>query len=136
MNVSAANDKNQNEKRPPEATSNQLGTFGGVFTPSILTILGVIMFMRAGFVVGQAGVGPPVASEDGLDLDQHRGRDHSSDAATVDREHPGGPGHRLPPVVGMSADGSRAPGQDTHAATGPVQRGVAEVSARVVSGRS
>lgn len=35
---------------------NQLGTFGGVFTPSILTILGVIMFMRAGFVVGQAGI--------------------------------------------------------------------------------
>lgn len=35
---------------------NQLGTFGGVFTPSILTVLGVIMFMRAGFVVGQAGI--------------------------------------------------------------------------------
>lgn len=34
---------------------NQFGTFGGVFTPSILTILGVIMFMRAPFVVGQAG---------------------------------------------------------------------------------
>jgi amino acid transporter len=33
-----------------------LGTFGGVFTPSLLTILGVIMFMRAGFVVGQAGI--------------------------------------------------------------------------------
>jgi len=39
---------------PP--TANQLGTFGGVFTPSILTILGVIMFMRAGFVTGEAGV--------------------------------------------------------------------------------
>ena len=35
---------------------NRFGTFGGVFTPSILTILGVIMFMRAGFVVGQAGI--------------------------------------------------------------------------------
>ncbi len=32
------------------------GTFGGVFTPSILTILGVVMFMRTGFVVGQAGI--------------------------------------------------------------------------------
>lgn len=31
-------------------------TFGGVFTPSILTVLGVIMFMRAGFVIGQAGI--------------------------------------------------------------------------------
>jgi len=39
-----------------QVESNELGTFGGVFTPSILTILGVIMFMRAGFVVGQAGI--------------------------------------------------------------------------------
>ncbi len=31
-------------------------TFAGVFTPSILTILGVIMFMRTGFVIGQAGI--------------------------------------------------------------------------------
>ncbi len=35
---------------------NKFNTFGGVFTPSILTILGVIMFMRANFVVAQAGV--------------------------------------------------------------------------------
>lgn len=35
---------------------NKFGTFGGVFTPSLLTILGVIMFMRAGFVVGQSGI--------------------------------------------------------------------------------
>jgi amino acid transporter len=39
---------------------NLFGTFGGVFTPSILTILGVIMFMRAGFVVGEAGIGGAV----------------------------------------------------------------------------
>ncbi len=32
------------------------GTFGGVFTPSILTIFGVIMYMRGGYVTGQAGV--------------------------------------------------------------------------------
>ncbi len=35
---------------------HQLGTFGGVFTPSILTILGVIMYMRANYVLGQAGI--------------------------------------------------------------------------------
>lgn len=36
--------------------SNGLGTFGGVFTPSILTILGVIMYLRFGWVVGNVGL--------------------------------------------------------------------------------
>lgn len=34
----------------------KFGTFEGVFTPSILTILGVIMYMRLGWVVGNAGL--------------------------------------------------------------------------------
>ena len=38
------------------ATRSKLGTFGGVFTPSILTILGLILFLRLGFVVGSGGV--------------------------------------------------------------------------------
>jgi len=38
-------------------TRNGLGTFAGVFTPSILTILGIILFLRLGFVVGSAGLG-------------------------------------------------------------------------------
>lgn len=34
----------------------RFGTFGGVFTPCTLTILGVIMFLRFGQVVGNAGL--------------------------------------------------------------------------------
>jgi len=44
------------EKHPPIPTRNRFNTFGGVFTPSVLTIIGVILFMRLGFVVGQAGI--------------------------------------------------------------------------------
>jgi amino acid transporter len=33
-----------------------LSTFGGVFTPSLLTILGVIMYLRFGWVVGNVGL--------------------------------------------------------------------------------
>ena len=38
------------------AGKNKFGAFAGVFTPSILTILGVIMYMRLGWVVGNAGL--------------------------------------------------------------------------------
>ena len=48
-------DNSKHPKGPP-VVPNRLGTFGGVFTPSILTILGVIMFLGAGFVIGQAGI--------------------------------------------------------------------------------
>ena len=46
---------------PPEATGHvpgprKFGTFAGVFTPTLLTILGVIMYLRTGWVVGNAGV--------------------------------------------------------------------------------
>ncbi|MDG2169685.1 MAG: hypothetical protein P8L44_17370, partial [Opitutales bacterium] len=34
----------------------KFGTFSGVFVPNVLTILGVILFMRSGWVVGQAGI--------------------------------------------------------------------------------
>lgn len=37
-------------------SSGKFGTFGGVFTPCTLTILGVIMFLRFGYVVGDAGL--------------------------------------------------------------------------------
>lgn len=38
------------------AEKKKFRTFEGVFTPSILTILGVIMYMRLGWVVGNAGL--------------------------------------------------------------------------------
>ena len=40
----------------PKEKNSGLGTFGGVYTPSILTILGVIMYLRFGWVVGNAGL--------------------------------------------------------------------------------
>lgn len=39
-----------------EAKGYQFGTFKGVFTPSILTILGVIMYLRLGWVTGHLGL--------------------------------------------------------------------------------
>ncbi|MCB0262101.1 MAG: hypothetical protein KDH98_03015, partial [Calditrichaeota bacterium] len=44
--------------KTPVATDpkvKKFGTFGGVFTPDVLTILGVIMYLRLGWVVGNAG---------------------------------------------------------------------------------
>jgi len=38
------------------AEKKKFRTFEGVFTPSLLTILGVIMYMRLGWVVGNAGL--------------------------------------------------------------------------------
>jgi amino acid transporter len=48
------------KKLKPQVSSNnseikKFGVFGGVFTPDVLTILGVIMFLRLGWVVGNAG---------------------------------------------------------------------------------
>jgi amino acid transporter len=42
--------------RDTDAEQHRFGTFGGVFTPNVLTILGVIMFLRFGQITGQAGV--------------------------------------------------------------------------------
>lgn len=39
------------------AHTGKLGTFSGVFTPSVLTILGIILFLRLDYVVGSAGFG-------------------------------------------------------------------------------
>jgi len=55
--------KNSRKRPQPPARSagtpsaGTLGTFAGVFTPSVLTILGIILFLRLGYVVGNAGLG-------------------------------------------------------------------------------
>jgi len=45
-----------NATNEPASTARKFGTFGGVFVPNVLTILGVIMFLRTGWVVGNAGL--------------------------------------------------------------------------------
>lgn len=45
------------DRQPPNNQEPKgLGTFGGVYTPSVLTILGVIMYLRFGWVVGNVGL--------------------------------------------------------------------------------
>jgi solute carrier family 12 (sodium/potassium/chloride transporter), member 2 len=46
----------QSTAQTTTAKRSGLGTFGGVYTPSILTILGVIMYLRFGWVVGNVGL--------------------------------------------------------------------------------
>ena len=47
----------QVEEQAEEVRERKLfGTFGGVFTPTLLTILGVIMYLREGWVIGNAGL--------------------------------------------------------------------------------
>jgi amino acid transporter len=49
----------QNPSETPniDVAGGKLGTFAGVFTPSVLTILGIILFLRLGYVTGSAGIG-------------------------------------------------------------------------------
>jgi amino acid transporter len=46
-----------NQSPGSASSQGKLGTFAGVFTPSILTILGIILFLRMCYVVGNAGLG-------------------------------------------------------------------------------
>jgi amino acid transporter len=48
-------------RRGSPTRPRKLGTFLGVFTPSILTILGVILYLRTGWVVGNVGLGGAIA---------------------------------------------------------------------------
>ena len=55
MNIRNTKNSSTGEQVLPSSEGG-LGTFGGVFTPSVLTILGVIMYLRFGWVVGNVGL--------------------------------------------------------------------------------
>ena len=40
----------------PVGGSDKLGTFAGVFVPTTLNVLSILMFLRFGFILGQSGV--------------------------------------------------------------------------------
>lgn len=46
---------------PTDRAGYQFGTFKGVFTPSILTILAVVMYLRMGWVLGNVGLVTTIA---------------------------------------------------------------------------
>lgn len=48
--------KTVKEARSAESRGYQFGTFKGVYTPSVLTILGVVMYLRFGWVLGNVGL--------------------------------------------------------------------------------
>ena len=57
LGAEAPKDVQQQVEEHEAEQSQKFGTFGGVFTPTLLTILGVIMYLREGWVVGNAGLG-------------------------------------------------------------------------------
>ena len=58
INTETAPEKSLQEQveKKKAPTRPSFGTFGGVFIPTLLTILGVIMYLREGWVVGNAGL--------------------------------------------------------------------------------
>ncbi|MBU2550115.1 MAG: amino acid permease [Proteobacteria bacterium] len=53
----AANSNQSTRTVKENAGGYNFGVFGGVFLPNILAILGVILYLRSGWVVGKAGIG-------------------------------------------------------------------------------
>ena len=47
---------NQERKNASVDTGHNFGTFYGVVLPSILTMLGAIMFLRVNYITGRAGI--------------------------------------------------------------------------------
>lgn len=56
MNQSADGTLQQQVEERESTIKQKYGTFAGVFVPTLLTILGVILFLRQGWVVGNAGL--------------------------------------------------------------------------------
>jgi amino acid transporter len=54
--VAESVDRLQQQLQEQAVGEKKFGTFTGVFTPTLLTILGVIMYLREGWVVGNAGL--------------------------------------------------------------------------------
>lgn len=48
--------KDKNGHRRSIEESKKLGTFSGVFVPTTLNVLSILMFLRFGFILGQAGL--------------------------------------------------------------------------------
>ncbi|OQE16705.1 hypothetical protein PENSTE_c023G06237 [Penicillium steckii] len=49
-------DKAGGHRPRPTEDSKKLGTFSGVFVPTTLNVLSILMFLRFGFILGQAGL--------------------------------------------------------------------------------
>jgi amino acid transporter len=56
LSIESMNNNLQPAERPQEPVQ-KFGTFLGVYTPSVLTILGLIMYLRFGWVLGNVGLG-------------------------------------------------------------------------------
>lgn len=50
------NNKGTNEKTKEKKEPVKLGTFDGVFLPTSLNVLSILMFLRFGFIIGQMGI--------------------------------------------------------------------------------
>ncbi len=89
-----------------EQPATRFGTFTGVFTPTLLTILGVIMYVRIGWVVGNAGLGGALIILGlGLLITACTGLSLSS-IATNTRMGPGGPYAIMNKSLGLEVGGA------------------------------
>lgn len=56
LRESSWKDKSGHKPRPTEHCHKKLGTYSGVFVPTTLNVLSILMFLRFSFILGQAGV--------------------------------------------------------------------------------